>query len=75
MARRLGLPRAVVALRLAARRPAEPGGAAAADFRAFMCTFPSGVAVVTAEDTGGRPFGMTCSSVSCVAMSPPTLLV
>ncbi|GAA3269386.1 MULTISPECIES: flavin reductase family protein [Dactylosporangium] len=50
-------------------------GVTAADFRAFMGTFPSGVAIVTAVDPGGRPFGLTCSSVSSVATDPPTLLV
>jgi flavin reductase (NADH) len=45
------------------------------DFRALMSTFPSGVAVVTAVDATGRPWGMTCSSLCSVSLSPPMLLV
>lgn len=44
-------------------------------FRAMMRGFPSGVAVVTATDLEGRPWGMTCSSVCSVTLDPPTLLV
>jgi flavin reductase (NADH) len=44
-------------------------------FRELMAQFPSGVAVVTAVDTDGRPHGMTCSSVCSVTPLPPTLLV
>ncbi|GAA4545301.1 flavin reductase family protein [Amycolatopsis samaneae] len=51
--------------------PAEPS----ARFRSLMATFPSGVAVVTAFEPGGRPWGMTCSSMCGVALDPPTLLV
>jgi flavin reductase (NADH) len=46
-----------------------------ASFRALMAQFPSGVAIVTALDAEGRPWGMTCSSVCSVTPSPPTLLV
>ncbi|GLZ28699.1 monooxygenase [Lentzea sp. NBRC 105346] len=42
-------------------------------FRELMATFPTGVAVVTADD--GTPHGMTCSSVCSVTLTPPTLLV
>jgi flavin reductase (NADH) len=45
------------------------------DFRQLMAGFPSGVAVVTAFDPMGRPWGMTCSSLCSVTLSPPTLLV
>ena len=44
-------------------------------FRAMMRGFPTGVAVVTAVDEAGRPWGLTCSSVCSVALHPPTLLV
>ncbi|MFD5555110.1 flavin reductase family protein [Streptomyces sp. NPDC127068] len=45
-------------------------------FRALMAGFPSGVAVLTAADTtSGRPWGMTCSAVCAVSLTPPTLLV
>lgn len=46
-----------------------------AQFRSLMSTFPSGVTIVTATEPGGRPWGMTCSSVCSVALDPPTLLV
>lgn len=46
-----------------------------AEFRALMATFPTGVAVVTASEPDGRPWGMTCSSVCSVAVEPATLLV
>ena len=44
-------------------------------FRALMTRFPTGVTVVTAMDGGGRPQGMTCSSLASVCLRPPTLLV
>ncbi|MFF1281507.1 flavin reductase family protein, partial [Streptomyces sp. NPDC058299] len=40
-----------------------------------MSLFPTGVAVIGALDTAGRPWGMTCSSLCSVSLSPPTLLV
>ncbi|WP_433893412.1 flavin reductase family protein [Streptomyces sp. CA-111067] len=52
-----------------------PDRAPAADFRAFMSTFCTGVAVVTAFDGSGRPHGLTCTSLASVALEPPTLLV
>ncbi|MFE6056574.1 flavin reductase family protein [Kitasatospora sp. NPDC056446] len=48
---------------------------APAEFRSLMSTFPTGVAIVTTSDLDGQPWGMTCSSVSSVAVDPPTLLV
>jgi flavin reductase (DIM6/NTAB) family NADH-FMN oxidoreductase RutF len=44
-------------------------------FRDLMSSFPTGVAVVTATDSEGHPWGATCSSLSSVTLSPPTLLV
>ncbi|MER5494366.1 flavin reductase family protein [Streptomyces sp. NPDC002490] len=45
-------------------------------FRTLMAGFPSGVAILTVVDTAsGRPWGMTCSAVCAVSLSPPTLLV
>ncbi|GAA1926026.1 flavin reductase family protein [Streptantibioticus ferralitis] len=55
------------------RTAAEPVSATA--FRTLMASFPAGVAVVTAADEGGRQYGMTCTAVSSVSVSPPTLLV
>lgn len=46
-----------------------------AQFRSLMSSFPTGVAVVTTTEPGGRPWGMTCSTVCSVAIDPPTLLV
>ncbi|ETK34064.1 flavin reductase family protein [Microbispora sp. ATCC PTA-5024] len=48
----------------------EPDG-----FRAVMATLPAAVAIVTAAAADGRPWGMTCSSVCSVTLTPPTLLV
>jgi flavin reductase (DIM6/NTAB) family NADH-FMN oxidoreductase RutF len=53
-----------------------PGGAVSPeDYRALMASFPTGVAVVTATGPGGRPVGMTCTSLCSVTLAPPTLLV
>ncbi|MFC0435409.1 flavin reductase family protein [Kutzneria buriramensis] len=52
------------------------GGVEAPDrFRTMMRGFPTGVAVVTATDLAGQPWGMTCSSVCSVTLDPPTLLI
>ncbi|MEU6439230.1 flavin reductase family protein [Streptomyces sp. NPDC047046] len=60
----------------AATATAAPGATAVSDdFRTMMSGFPSGVAVIAAEDLDGEPRGMTCSSVCSVALKPPTLLV
>ncbi|MGW2422071.1 flavin reductase family protein [Streptomyces sp. NPDC001709] len=55
------------------RTAAEPVSATA--FRTLMAAFPAGVAVVTAADEDGQQYGMTCTAVSSVSVSPPTLLV
>lgn len=56
--------------------PAEKRGSVSASrFREMMSRFPTGVAVVTATDRLGQPHGATCSSLSSVTLSPPTLLV
>jgi flavin reductase (DIM6/NTAB) family NADH-FMN oxidoreductase RutF len=58
---------------------AEAGGHArlegADGLRQLMAGFPTGVAVVTALDAEARPWGMTCTSLTSVALDPPTLLV
>lgn len=43
--------------------------------RAFMSSYPTGVAVVTAMSPDGEPCGLTCSSLISVTFAPPTLLV
>lgn len=53
----------------------QTSAATAEDFRAMMRGFPTGVAVVTATDLAGQPWGMTCSSVCSVTLEPPTLLL
>ncbi|TMR99138.1 flavin reductase family protein [Nonomuraea basaltis] len=45
------------------------------DYRALMGSFPTGVAVVTSTGADGFPRGLTCSSLTSVAVSPPTLLI
>ncbi len=60
---------------LARRRAPRRSEASRADFRALMAAFPSGVAIVTATGGGGTPYGMTCSSLCSVAITPPTLLI
>jgi flavin reductase (DIM6/NTAB) family NADH-FMN oxidoreductase RutF len=47
----------------------------AADIRPLMAAFPTGVVVITALGTDGRPWGMTCTSLCSVTLEPPTLLV
>jgi flavin reductase (NADH) len=45
------------------------------DLRPFMSGFPTGVAIVSTFDGGDRPWGMTCTSMCSVTLSPPMLLV
>jgi flavin reductase (DIM6/NTAB) family NADH-FMN oxidoreductase RutF len=47
----------------------------AADYRAFMAAFPSGVVIVTTVAASGDPLGLTCSSLCGVSLEPPLLLV
>ncbi|MDH6132392.1 flavin reductase (DIM6/NTAB) family NADH-FMN oxidoreductase RutF [Kitasatospora sp. MAA4] len=44
-------------------------------FRALFGSLPAVVAVVTAADAAGRPYGFTSSTVCAVSKSPPLLLV
>jgi flavin reductase (DIM6/NTAB) family NADH-FMN oxidoreductase RutF len=46
-----------------------------AAYRAFMSSFPTGIAVVTTMDAGGRPRGLTCSSLCGVSLAPPIMSV
>jgi len=55
---------------LRAAAPVRPG-----DHRDFMSRFPTGVAVVTALDGAGTPWGCTCSSLCSVSLRPPVLAV
>jgi flavin reductase (NADH) len=45
------------------------------DFRNMMAAFPTGVTVVTAQQPGAEPWGMTCSSLCSVSVNPCRLLV
>jgi len=44
-------------------------------FRQLMSRFATGVSVVTVRGAGGRPTGMTASSLASVSLEPPLLLV
>jgi flavin reductase (DIM6/NTAB) family NADH-FMN oxidoreductase RutF len=43
-------------------------------YRQVMAGFPSGVTVVTATDSGGRPVGLTVSAFCAVSLQPPLIL-
>jgi flavin reductase (DIM6/NTAB) family NADH-FMN oxidoreductase RutF len=43
-------------------------------FRQLLGCFPTGVAVITTRDAGGRPVGLTCNSFSSVSLEPPLVL-
>lgn len=44
------------------------------DLRRAMGHFATGVAVVTAADAAGRPFGTTANAISSVSLDPPLVL-
>lgn len=50
-------------------------GVDADQFRQLMGRFATGVSVVTVRGAGGRPMGMTASSLASVSLEPPLLLV
>ena len=47
---------------------------AAADFRAALGMFATGVTIVTALDPDGQPIGLTANSFNSVSMEPPLVL-
>ena len=47
----------------------------AAEFRAAMASFASGVMLVTTVDENGVPFGLTATAFISVSVTPPTCLV
>ena len=55
--------------------PGLVGAVEAADFRALMSGFPTGVGIVTTFGVAGQVHGMTCSSICSVSVDPPTLLI
>src|SRR2546421_902047 len=44
-------------------------------YREIMACFPTGVAIVTAHEAGGRPRGLTLSAFCAVSLDPPLVLV
>jgi flavin reductase (DIM6/NTAB) family NADH-FMN oxidoreductase RutF len=44
-------------------------------YREIMACFPTGVAVVTAQEAGGQPRGLTLSAFCAVSLDPPLVLV
>lgn len=51
-----------------------PGPETAADFRAALGRFATGVTVVTAWGQDGRPVGMTANSFASLSLDPPLVL-
>jgi flavin reductase (DIM6/NTAB) family NADH-FMN oxidoreductase RutF len=47
---------------------------AAAEFRAALAMFATGVTIVTARGTGGAPIGLTANSFNSVSIEPPLVL-
>jgi flavin reductase (DIM6/NTAB) family NADH-FMN oxidoreductase RutF len=47
----------------------------AAQFRQLLGRFASGVTVLTVVDAGGRPMGMTATSLASVSLDPPLISV
>jgi flavin reductase (DIM6/NTAB) family NADH-FMN oxidoreductase RutF len=47
---------------------------AAADFRAALAMFATGVTIVTAVDANGRQIGLTANSFNSVSLDPPLVL-
>jgi len=64
-------------MRVVASTPSEPTAesGSASHFRQFMSCWYTGVSIVTSVDADDRPHGLTCTSLSSVALDPPTLLV
>jgi flavin reductase (DIM6/NTAB) family NADH-FMN oxidoreductase RutF len=44
------------------------------DFRNALGTYATGVAVITAAGTDGKPYGLTCNSFASVSLNPPLVL-
>jgi flavin reductase (DIM6/NTAB) family NADH-FMN oxidoreductase RutF len=47
----------------------------ALDFRNALARFASGVTIVTAKDSNGKPAGFTASAFSSLSLDPPLVLV
>ena len=44
------------------------------DFRSALGTFATGVTIVTAMASDGKPYGLTCNSFASVSINPPLVL-
>ena len=44
------------------------------DFRSALGTFATGVTIVTAMGSDGKPYGLTCNSFASVSINPPLVL-
>jgi flavin reductase (DIM6/NTAB) family NADH-FMN oxidoreductase RutF len=44
------------------------------DFRNALGTYATGVTVITAAGTDGKPYGLTCNSFASVSLNPPLVL-
>lgn len=59
----------------ASRLPATEQDVPAAEFRAAMGHFATGVTVVTSVDADGAPVGTTANAVTSLSLDPPLILV
>jgi flavin reductase (DIM6/NTAB) family NADH-FMN oxidoreductase RutF len=44
------------------------------DFRNALGTYATGVTIITAAGTDGKPYGLTCNSFASVSLNPPLIL-
>jgi flavin reductase (DIM6/NTAB) family NADH-FMN oxidoreductase RutF len=44
------------------------------DFRSALGTYATGVTIITALGTDGKPYGLTCNSFASVSLNPPLVL-
>lgn len=44
------------------------------DFRNALGTYATGVTIITAADSGEKPYGLTCNSFASVSLNPPLVL-
>ena len=44
------------------------------DFRSALGTFATGVTIITAVASDGKPYGLTCNSFASVSLNPPLVL-
>src|ERR1700724_316102 len=66
----------------APKHPADPANEFASDnsaidsrdFRNALGMFATGVTIVTAMSTDGKPYGVTCNSFASVSLNPPLVL-